>query len=93
LLPQTHASKLATENYPIAGRTDATLSGNGGDITLEVGDLLLMRNGNLISTEAGTALAGGNGGNIRLDADFVVAVPREDSNISDSKLESDLDWL
>jgi large exoprotein involved in heme utilization and adhesion len=59
----------------------ATRSGNGGDMTLEVRDLLLVRNGSLISTEAGTALSGGNGGNIRLDADFVVAVPREDSDI------------
>ncbi len=58
-----------------------TRSGNGGDISLEVGDLLLMRNSSLISTEAGTALAGGNGGNIRIKADFVVAVPTEDSDI------------
>jgi large exoprotein involved in heme utilization and adhesion len=58
-----------------------TQSGNGGDMTLEVGDLLLMRNGSLISTEAGTALSGGNGGNIRINADFVVAVPKEDSDI------------
>jgi large exoprotein involved in heme utilization and adhesion len=50
-------------------------------MTLEVGDLLLMRNGSLISTEAGTALSGGNGGNIRINADFVVAVPKEDSDI------------
>jgi filamentous hemagglutinin family protein len=59
-----------------------TRSGNGGDITLEVGDLLLMRNGSLISTEAGTALSGGNGGNIRIKADFVVAVPKENSDIT-----------
>lgn len=58
-----------------------TQSGNGGDMTLEVGDLLLMRNGSLISTEAGTALSGGNGGNIKINADFVVAVPKEDSDI------------
>ncbi|MBD2126949.1 filamentous hemagglutinin N-terminal domain-containing protein [Microcoleus sp. ZQ-A2] len=58
-----------------------TQSGNGGDMTLAVGDLLLMRNGSLISTEAGTALSGGNGGNIRINVDFVVAVPKEDSDI------------
>jgi large exoprotein involved in heme utilization and adhesion len=50
-------------------------------MTLAVGDLLLMRNGSLISTEAGTALSGGNGGNIRINVDFVVAVPKEDSDI------------
>jgi filamentous hemagglutinin family protein len=58
-----------------------TQSGNGGDMTLVVGDLLLMRNGSLISTEAGTAQSGGNGGNLRINADFVVAVPKEDSDI------------
>jgi filamentous hemagglutinin family protein len=59
----------------------STRSGNGGDMTLVVGDLLLMRNNSSLSTEAGTELSGGNGGNIRLNADFVVAVPKENSDI------------
>ncbi|MBM0743037.1 filamentous hemagglutinin N-terminal domain-containing protein [Phormidium sp. CLA17] len=40
-----------------------TNSGQGGNIELEVGVLILNNNSN-ISTEAGTAQAGGNGGNV-----------------------------
>jgi large exoprotein involved in heme utilization and adhesion len=43
-----------------------TRSGNGGNLTLSVADLLLLRRGSEISTTAGTAQAGGNGGNIIL---------------------------
>ncbi len=37
-----------------------------------------MRNNSLISTEAGN---NGNGGNIDIDAELIVAVPAEDSDI------------
>jgi len=59
-----------------------TLSGDGGDITLQVGDLLLMRDNSNISTTAGVAGAGGDGGDITINADFVVGVPRENSDIT-----------
>ena len=59
-----------------------TASNTGGDITLQIQDLLLLRRGSLISTTAGTAQAGGDGGNITIDADFIVAVPNENSNIT-----------
>ncbi|NER98585.1 MAG: filamentous hemagglutinin N-terminal domain-containing protein [Symploca sp. SIO1B1] len=59
-----------------------TLSGDGGDITLQVGNLLLLRNNSKISTTAGQAGAGGDGGNITIDAEFVIGVPREDSDIT-----------
>jgi len=62
--------------------TTSTLSGDGGDITLQVGDLLLVRDNTKISTSAGVAGAGGNGGDITIDADFVIGVPREDSDIT-----------
>jgi len=58
-----------------------TASGKGGNITLKVSDLLLLRRGSQISTTAGTAQAGGDGGNITIDAGFVVAVPGENSDI------------
>ncbi|NEU74556.1 filamentous hemagglutinin N-terminal domain-containing protein [Hassallia byssoidea VB512170] len=59
-------------------------SGNGGDIKLEVGDLLLLRRGSQISTTAGTAQKGGDGGNITINSPsgFIVAVPNENSDIS-----------
>ncbi|MBR8840524.1 MAG: S-layer family protein, partial [Stigonema ocellatum SAG 48.90 = DSM 106950] len=59
-------------------------SGNGGNINLQVRDLLLLRHGSLISTSAGTANAGGNGGNITINSPngFIVALPDENSDIS-----------
>ncbi len=61
-----------------------TASNQGGDITLLIGDLVLLRNGSNISTNAGTAEADGDGGNIMIDVEdgFIVAVPQEDSNIT-----------
>ncbi|BAU10548.1 filamentous haemagglutinin outer membrane protein [Leptolyngbya sp. NIES-3755] len=59
-----------------------TASGQGGNITLQVPVLLLLRRGSFISTTAGTAQAGGDGGNITLNGNFIVAVPQENSNIS-----------
>jgi filamentous hemagglutinin family protein len=58
-----------------------TTSGQGGDITLQVLDFLLLRRDSLISTTAGTAQAGGNGGDITFNGGFIVAVPQENSNI------------
>ncbi|MBD2606145.1 filamentous hemagglutinin N-terminal domain-containing protein [Scytonema hofmannii FACHB-248] len=59
-------------------------SGNGGNIKLEVGDLLLLRGASQISTTAGTAQQGGDGGNITINSPngFIVAVPNENSDIS-----------
>lgn len=62
--------------------TAETTSGNGGNITLQAQDRLLMRHNSQISTNAGTAQAGGDGGNIRIETPFIIAVPSEDSNIS-----------
>ncbi len=63
--------------------TAETLSGNGGNIRLQLQDLLLMRYGSSISTSAGTAKLGGDGGNIAINAEdgFIVAVPSENSDI------------
>jgi filamentous hemagglutinin family protein len=60
-------------------RAEST-SGNGGNITLEIGDLLLLRNNSLISTSASGA---GDGGNITINAPngFLVGVPNENSDI------------
>ncbi|MEH2306876.1 two-partner secretion domain-containing protein [Nostoc sp.] len=59
-----------------------TNAGNGGNITLDVADLLLLRDRGLISTTAGRAQAGGNGGNININSKFIVAIPEENSDIS-----------
>ncbi|MEA5449692.1 S-layer family protein [Leptolyngbya sp. CCNP1308] len=59
-------------------------SGDGGNISVISGDLLLLRRGSSISTSAGTAQAGGDGGNITINAanGFVIAVPQENSDVS-----------
>ena len=64
--------------------TTETTLGEGGDIILKVKDILLLRNNSTITATAGTAEAGGNGGNITINAPsgFIVAVPRENSDIT-----------
>lgn len=61
-----------------------TVSGNGGDLQLDIQNLLLLRDRSQISTTAGTAGGGGNGGNITIDTPngFIVAVPEENSDIT-----------
>ncbi len=65
-----------------SGIVAVTNSRDGGNINLKAADFLLLRRGSVISTTAGLASSGGNGGNISLDTPFIVAVPKEDSNIA-----------
>lgn len=58
-----------------------TASGNGGNVNLNVKDVLLLRNGSLITTTAGTAQKPGDGGDITINANFVIAIPKENSDI------------
>ncbi len=64
--------------------TAETLSTDGGNITIDLADLLLLRRNSLISTTAGTAQSGGNGGNITISIPdgFIVAVGSENSDIT-----------
>jgi large exoprotein involved in heme utilization and adhesion len=79
---QVNSSLIRLDNQ--AGIRSQTTSGNGGNISLEVRDLLLLRRGSEISTTAGTAGAGGNGGNITINAPygFIVAASNENSDIT-----------
>jgi filamentous hemagglutinin family protein len=72
------AGSLSLDNALISAETAST---QGGNITLRISDILLLRNGSNISTTAGTAGARGDGGNITIDTTFLVAVATEDSNI------------
>ena len=47
-----------------------------------MGGNLVLRDKSQINATAGTAQAGGNGGNIDIDAQFILAFPTEDSNIT-----------
>jgi filamentous hemagglutinin family protein len=72
------ANRIRLNNSTI--KTESIL-GDGGNLTFNVGDYLLLRNNSQISTSAGTEAAGGNGGQIRISAPIIVAVPKEDSDI------------
>ncbi|BAY60267.1 filamentous hemagglutinin outer membrane protein [Calothrix brevissima NIES-22] len=65
-----------------SGIASLTTAGDGGDIILNISDLLLLRRGGLISSTAGTAQAGGDGGNININSQFIVAIPKENSDIT-----------
>ncbi len=77
---QIQADSLNLNNR--ASISAETASNAGGDISLQMQDLLLMRHGSRISTTAGTAQAGGDGGNITIDTGFIVALPQENSDIT-----------
>ncbi|MBD2515791.1 filamentous hemagglutinin N-terminal domain-containing protein [Nostoc sp. FACHB-973] len=64
--------------------TSETQSGKGGNITLQLRDLLLMRRNSQISTNAGKAGSGGDGGNITINVPngFIVAAPLENNDIT-----------
>ena len=53
----------------------STKVGEGGNINLQVGDLLLMRHGSFISAEAGGS---GNGGNISINSPVIVGIDNSD---------------
>ncbi len=65
----------------ITAQTDAS---QGGNITLNVKDILLLRQNSTISTSAGLAGAGGDGGNITINAPqgFLVSLPNSNSDIT-----------
>uniref|UniRef100_A0A8J6ZU05 Filamentous hemagglutinin N-terminal domain-containing protein n=1 Tax=Desmonostoc muscorum LEGE 12446 TaxID=1828758 RepID=A0A8J6ZU05_DESMC len=64
--------------------TSETQSGKGGNITLQLRDLLVMRRNSKISTNAGKAESIGDGGNIKINASngFIVAAPLENNDIT-----------
>ncbi|MBD2439217.1 filamentous hemagglutinin N-terminal domain-containing protein [Nostoc sp. FACHB-110] len=64
--------------------TSNSLTGQGGNISLQVRNALLMRRNSRIATNAGTSEAPGNGGNITINAPrgFVVATPLGNNDIT-----------
>ncbi|MEJ1931426.1 filamentous hemagglutinin N-terminal domain-containing protein [Nostoc sp. NIES-2111] len=72
-----------------ANITATTVSGNGGDINLQIDHQLLLRRNSFISTTAGTTGGSGNGGNIdiNLPNGFIIAVPGENSDIKANAFE------
>ncbi len=54
---------------------------NGGNLSFELQNFLLLRNGSLISTDARTATGAGDGGNIVFEGGFILAVSGENSDM------------
>jgi filamentous hemagglutinin family protein len=77
----TARSILLNNQGKITSETD---TGQGGNINLQVQDLLLLRRNSQISTNAGKTQAIGNGGNITINVPngFIVAKPQENSDIT-----------
>ncbi len=67
------AGSLTLDNE--ASISAQTASNRGGEIALEVQDLLLLRRESQISATAGNTQTGGDGGNITINTDFIVAFP------------------
>lgn len=59
--------------------TAATASGEGGNIELQTGNLLLLRRNSEITA---SAAGSGNGGNININTPLIVAIPTENSDIT-----------
>ncbi|MDX2228037.1 MAG: filamentous hemagglutinin N-terminal domain-containing protein [Leptolyngbyaceae cyanobacterium bins.349] len=74
------AGSLVLENRGLISAE--TVSNTGGNITLQVDDVIALRRNSRISTSAGTARAGGDGGNITINTTFLVAGPNENSDIT-----------
>ncbi len=73
-------SSLSLDNS--SGIDAETLTTDGGNINLQITDLITLNNQSRISATAGTAAAGGNGGNVTIDTKFLVAFPRSNSDIT-----------
>lgn len=62
-----------------SGTISATsTSGQGGNIDLDIDNLLLLRNNSSISASAGNQNKGGDGGNITINTDLLVALENSD---------------
>ena len=75
------ARSILLDNGQITSNSE---SGQGGNIRLQVRDLLSMRHNSKISTNSGKLGTGGDGGNITIDAPdgLVFAAPLENSDIT-----------
>ena len=74
------SNSLIMENQ---GQITAETAGNtGGNITLKVSDIIVLRYNSTISSNAGKADGAGDGGNISIKTTFLVAEPLENSDIT-----------
>ena len=93
--------KIVSDNLTLKNQAQIsaeTFNSQGGNIEINLKDILLLRQNSQISTNAGiqgaggdggnitmnagTQRAGGDGGNITINSPFIVAVPQENSDIT-----------
>lgn len=74
------SGKLILSNQGLISASSAT--NQGGNITLKLDDFLLMRGQSTISASSGNNSNPGSGGNISISADYVVAEPNSNSDIT-----------
>jgi len=75
-----NASDITLDNQALI--ITNTQQGNGGNITITAGNILSLYHQSNISATAGNDQNGGDGGNININAEFIVANPFQNSNIS-----------
>ncbi|MEL6556072.1 MAG: filamentous hemagglutinin N-terminal domain-containing protein [Cyanobacteria bacterium J06621_11] len=75
---------ITTEENLVSTRSRiaaSTARGDGGNLIVEIGKALLLRDNTLLSATAGQAGGGGDGGNISIAASVIVAIASENSDI------------
>jgi filamentous hemagglutinin family protein len=78
------ANTIHLDRGRLSAQTGVSQGESGANIRLRDLDQLVLRNRSRISADAGDRA---NGGNIGIDADFIVAVPSEDSDIRANAVE------
>ena len=78
-----NADKILFDKSDIRAETE---SGRGGNITLNLNEILLLRNGSHISTAAGTVSGGGNGGNINITTQNIFGLAFRDTKTDQSDI-------
>ena len=78
------SGSLSLDQGTISAETASNL---GGNIDLDIGNQLLLRNNSLITATAGTSQTDGDGGNIDIDTALLVAFPQENSDITANAFE------
>ena len=82
-LQLTNGATIDGNTFTIDGNTFTFGQGKAGSLTLNVDNLLLLRNNSRITSSANTDKKGSvNGGKITITTPFLVAVPNENSDIA-----------
>lgn len=82
---QIDAGSLILNNQSLI--TAETASGRGGNIHMQINELLLMRRNSQITATAGILGKGGDGGNIEINTPLIVGIPIENNDLTANAFE------